>query len=795
MKQLIRYFVLSISLAVFLFPKKTAMACGFYVYPGEYRFWLLQPNLTNEIDLSPFYFASTYMYGNDMYKRVEPYPEQNIEEWFSELKGKVPKKDIDDLLNETIPDIYFNQKDSLFKKNAFYRFLQQPQNRELSRYFTISKKAEQMGMNPDPWEESEHRSSGTMNQLISEAKALHAEAGTPFVKLRSGFQIIRLYNYSGKPELLSQFYDRYIAHTKTDSWIKTAALYQKAITSGEYESDYLLSKVFDIGGYNRTECLVKFDHKVTDSTLLFAKNKHERTVIYAMKAFNYPGRNLSLIRHIFREEPGYKELPFLLLREINKLEDWLLTTKLTDFDSPGGYGTNWNYYWEKENDVANRKLDKAYAKEMADFLEEAIGKSSNQNKTLLHLYAAHLGLLRKDYASGWRHLQEAKSAPSNSKTIQTQVSINEFLLQLEKGFDETAENRFMAILGKSDKELAITDPDIMRSQLVLYTARKMISQGSRAKGLLLLSRTNRALGELPIDDYKKLYQVIEETADDHDYDEMLQILGKKEKSSFEKFISIKKFQKPIDSYGEYYGERKTHEWSEARLLDCKASWYLRKHRLQDAMNTVDKIPDSFYHTYPYDTKLIDGNPFYVNIYDPHKVTIADKRWLNKKEIIASMKELERLAITRADKAAESYYQLANSWYNMTYHGKNWLMVRQWWSIHEMNKDDPYSKPSAFNADYYGCSYARSMYVKALESTNDKKLAALCMLMISKCDENNQSYHWALTDHVYHESDDKAAKRRNRDQAKRRGVDLGFFDSLIKECELYQSFIAQYNRKL
>lgn len=87
MRALLKSILLSVSL-LFLLPRRTAQACGFYVFPGEYRFWLLQPDLTNEADLAPFFFASTELYGLDLSSAKEPYLQQNIDEWHGAVKGE-----------------------------------------------------------------------------------------------------------------------------------------------------------------------------------------------------------------------------------------------------------------------------------------------------------------------------------------------------------------------------------------------------------------------------------------------------------------------------------------------------------------------------------------------------------------------------------------------------------------------------------------------------------------------------------------------------------------------------------
>lgn len=794
MKPLTKYILLSVSVIAIMLPKRTARACASGVWPGEYRFWLLQPDLINKPDLTPFYFASTYLYRQDINAAKESYPQQNIREWYDEIKGSAAKKDIDTLLNGTDPQYFFDKQPQLAKTNSFIGFLMKPQNRDLFRYLVLSKKVEQIAARPDPWEE-DNFPENSITRVIREAEALYAETHSQFIKLRTAFQLMRLYARNAVPEYANRIYDRSIEPVKTKSWVKTAALYEKAInTPGGYERNYLLSKVFH-KGYRRTYCLVKFNTEWLDSTLLFARNNHERNVLKAMKVFNFSGRSLYIIKGIYRSEPAYNELPFLMLREINKVEDWLVTNRVTGFGMPAVYGRGYLDNYRYLNIAGNYKKDKAYAKELYNFLLQMISDQKSSQPALLHLCAAHLCLINEDYTGSARHLQQAKAIKGLPRNVQTQIAINTYLLHLENGFDKATENEFMNIIKTGDKQLGIYDPDIMKNQLVLYTARKMIQKGDRARGLMLLSRTNRALDELPGGGYKKLYQEIDDIAEEKDYDQILQVLHKTKKNSFEQFVTIINFRSPWENhYGEYEKQFSLQiRWDDNKLRDCKASWYIRHHRLKDALATLQQIPDSFYAQYPYDTYL-GGDAFFLNLNNPHTAAKEDKRSLNKKQLIAEMVKLQQLATKDKLKTAACYYQLANAWYNMTFHGKNWMMVRQWWSCVEPDYDYLIENNKQFYDDYYGCMQAKQLYLKAMEATKDKKLAAFCFYMAQQCERNNREYKSAFKNHRLKTGYSKKHEWPDYSGARQKGIDMLYYKSLVKECELYDSYIQQYDKR-
>lgn len=796
MKPLSIYILVLISVFTVLLPKRTAQACGFYIVPGEYRFWLLQPDITNQPDLTPFYFASGYLYKQGMNAAKETYVDENNEEWFQEIKGKASKADIDTLLNTTDPQYFFDEQKALATNNSFLRYLQLPQNSEYLKYIILSKKVEQIAGNPDPWEEGVFPDNN-IGEVIKEAHNLYDQVHTPFVKLRIACQLTRLYSYNSQFERGSRLYDSLIDPIKTGSWIKTAALYQKTFGGSLPERNYWLSKVFDKGNYHKTKCLVRFASAATDSTLLLARNSHEKNVLLAMKAFNYPGRSLHLLKRIYGAEPGYKELPFLLLREVNKVEDWLLTNKVTGFGMPAVYhdsdGYNYNYSY-LDNAALNYKNDKIYANELYGFITEMIGDRVNRQQALLNLYASHLCMILKNNEAAVQHLQLAKAFRKVPRNVQTQIRINSYLLHLEDGFSKGAEDAFMQIIQTPSAELGIYDPEIMKNQLVLYAARKMMVKNDRARGLMLLARTNRALGEIEGLGYKDVYQEIEENAIDTDYDQMLQILNKKKRSAFERFVTQGHFSYPSEAYWEEkdFEEDANMNWSNNKLLDGKASWYIRQHRLEEALATMQQIPDSVWHKHPYE-EYLGGDPFFLDMYHPHVSALADKKQFTKKQVVEQMIALQHLAKKDERQAAWCYYQLGNACYNMSWYGKSWLMVKRWWSANETSSYNRTVTTTPFNDNFYGCRQAREYYNRAIETTKDKKLSSLCYYMKEKCEEHYKYYRWLAKSNRRTDDDYTYNPKPDYKQAARKGIDVTYYKSLVQECELYHSFILQYNK--
>jgi hypothetical protein len=812
MKRLRIFILLIVSPILLLAPKYLVNACGFRVAPGEYRFWLLQPDLTQERELTPFFFASTYFYKGDEKAGAETYPQKNIEEWLelvrSEEKKKRPgevrvrKSDIDILLYSTTPDLFFGKSDSLAKVNSFMRYLLLDENSTDFRYIQLSKKVEQLAANPDPWEEGliPHANIG---RIIDEAQTLYRQAGSDFVKMRTAFQLMRLYSFNGNVAALCRVYDERIAPVRSDSWIKSAALYQKALRGELPNSDRLLAQVFDRGDYNKSYCLMHLRSAKVDSLVRTTSNTHERVVLQAMKVFNFPGRTLADIQNIYKSEPGYREIPFLFLREINKTEDWLETGQVTGFKPAvhdATYGWQWGETYRRYNQ-ANFQADRAYASQLNDFLLRVANDGRAAQPALLYLFSAHLSMLLGDNVNAGKRLQAAGAFAGLPRNVKSQIAINRFLLSLDirKELDDSLQAKLLELLREPAVRLGMYDADIMKDQLILYTARKMIRWGDKARGLMLLSRTRRALGELPISEYKDVYQEIAETAEPSDYDKMIKILDRGQKTAFERFVTTGRFGSPMEYYSYYDLSDYKLMWDRNRLLDGKASWYLRKNNLEAAAQTLRRIPDSFWRHHPF-KEFTGGNPFYLDINKTGHYRGKTEVDYNKRTIVEKMLVLKALAQNDPASRAESHFQLANAWYNMTYRGNNWLMVKSWWSVNELDKDYPAIERTAFNDFYYGCDRAKELYLLAMHETHDQKLATLCCFMAGLCNDHRKYYLSLVANpmlqsrmlpggNLVHSKNPYLAYLRDK------GIDERNYKELVKECAIYIDYIRTFDKAL
>lgn len=313
---------------------------------------------------------------------------------------------------------------------------------------------------------------------------------------------------------------------------------------------------------------------------------------------------------------------------------------------------------------------------------------------------------------------------------------------------------------------------------------------------MLLSRTSRALiGGLYGN--KSLYEEISDKAAPSDYDEILKTLDKKDKTPFEQFITTKDFNLPWNRHIDIPEDNYFYDsyWNRSLLLDNKASYNIRNYQLSEALATLKQIPETYWNEYP-QSSYNGGNPFYVNIHRLHRMGQEDSaRWLNKKEVIEEMIRLQTLAERDPSKAGSCYYQLGNAWFNMSWYGKNWLMVRPWWSSSEVYSGDYRKKASQSDKDYYGCEQARKYYQKAMVNTDNKQLAALCFFMKEECNNywKKFQFYQGLSPQDYRRYE--RGNILNKKLARKQAVDMDYYTSLVEECELYQSFSHKFAERI
>ncbi|MCC7501335.1 MAG: hypothetical protein IT229_02320, partial [Flavobacteriales bacterium] len=458
----------------------------------------------------------------------------------------------------------------------------------------------------------------------------------------------------------------------------------------------------------------------------------------------------------------------------------LLTPDLTDM---GAAIRQWSDGEEGVSAADVRKTDLDYLHQVKRFISRVTVHAAPKDQALMLLLNGHLSFISGDLDEARTLLSQVQRSTNSSAMVRAQARMDLILCGVmdSKQLTNATRNDVLALV-----ELVNTAPELQRrrsvilDQLHLYLGKKLIERGELAEGAFLLARSERLYGTIMGWWGKNARIVVFEKATPADYDRMIALLNKTNKTPFERYITATD-ERPADWETTEQVFRRT-ELSREKMLDYKATWYLRADSLEAAVAVFRLIPDSFWQEYPYAMFAAD-DPFVVNIEDPHNYNKGDSVRYTKRTIVERMIALKREAEQNPSKRALNHYLLGNAAYNMSWHGKYWIMSRIGWSVWEMSDwhEREMSGPSDGDKDYFGCQRALHYYGSALKEARDPVLKALACRMAWECQKNLWSFAGEEgmdeAENPYVEFLDDEKSKENYDA--------------IQDCSGYAAFVARF----
>ncbi len=748
---------LSICLLAFssLFFTQSSRACGFHAEPGEYRFSIFQPLIAPQVALSPFYFSSYYNYRGNIPEAETVHYDDNVQEWYTYLKGKVSKDAIYEAQYEIDPqDVLV--PDSTAQQNAFITLLRRKQYRKEWAYFKLAKQVE-ASSTFDPWsnELDEPRDAAAIDKLIAEGEKQYRSTRSAFLQYRIAYQLIRLCMFNRLEEEGNRVYEKmFLPVVPAQSWIKGAGTFYWALLcekSNPNLSYYRLSLAIDGFSNKRSACLRRIPMLGIDSVLPYAATPHQRAVILSTRAMQFPGKSLDDLREIYRLDPQNADMDFMLIREVNKLEDMLKTPEYTDYEFAPAITDSWfqvsglEEYLSIKGDIRNQhKLDVAYAGAVHAFIDTLIaGRKAPQ--TNLHLCAAQIALMLNHTEEAKKHLDAVQLQKDLLPTQRLQWQTGQYLMRMlaSKQFDTQSENFLMQVLEQPDSTIPVIDGYTFKQQLILMTARTMLNNKDSVRGMLMLAQTDRGIGLNPVTGYKTFFLYLQEHGSPVIYDGLIAILEKKNKTKLETYLTSRLTRYPYSVYVD--DDRRTgpaddwtknwieaQRWTVARLLNYKATWYFNADNLDSAKAIFAKVPAAFWMNEPF-TTCLTGDPLYpanARPYDPEMIMPRSKvKSMTKPEFVNQLWLLkQQFAHAQPANQALLCMNIGAMYYQASYFGEYWLMSKSYWS-----SADGASERSALNDRYYGASLAKEWYLKAMQLAKNQKQASVAAMMARHCD--------------------------------------------------------------
>jgi hypothetical protein len=727
-------------IALLLLMRPVALnSCGWDWNAEQYRFWLLQPELADARPLQAFYFTTELLFSHDPHDIATLPYEANIAEWQAVLGTQVPADDISMILYGMDPVDFFKQEAELFRTNRFLVRLKQLK-KGWPEFITYAKRCEQLVNSDDPWGFIEHDGAG-IRKAWNDGLLLLKAAKHPHLRARLAFQLVRLAHHghdAERPALDARsIYERHLAPLRGTSWMEPAAAFYLSGMLNNPERDLAFAEVFDRAIDKQFRMVQLFTSGEVENYLHLAKDDGHRATLMVMRDLQHPGRALADLERIAAWDPGNKHLPLLLTREVNKLEDWLLTPALTEFNAAI---RQWNDLEEGVTREEVLRVDLAYLQQVQGFIRRIAPQAAADQRPLLNLLDGHLSFVAGGFVSSRNLLEGLVKHPNAAPLIKLQARLDLLLGGVMSTTTLTATTRqdILALV-----ELVNTEPELfvyrntLLDQLHLYLGKKLIARGERPEGILLLARSDRMFGTMwPVWYSINSRHVAFEQATPADYDRMIALLDKADKTPFERYLTATD-ERPADweSTEDHFTG---NELSREKLLDYKAMWFLREDRLDEAAAAYRQIPDTFWNNYEY-SYFTNDDPFVVNIEDPHNYSNSDSVRYTRRRIVERMIALKKEAERNPGKRALNHYLLGNAYYNMSWHGKYWGLSRIAWSMHDMDQWRDREESSSGDDDYYGCARAKEHYVLAIASAKDPVLKAMAVRMAGECERNWLDY--------------------------------------------------------
>jgi hypothetical protein len=685
MKISINAFKLSISLV--LLAVATPILWNCIDFSTDYtRFWLLESNSSNQRTLLPFTFTSERYY--NWTEEDTTYRKENIAAWKTMLGDKIKDNDVWAILYEITPDDFANK--NFAKKNSFMASLNKSTNAPHLQYVSFSKKCEAI-FNGESRVGDEFKSRATA--LIPEGNTiLQATANNPDLCRRAAYQLIKLYRVDSNTEKTKALFGQYFNDNTKKDWLRAAAIFQVAgAETDPIQSNIGYARAWDAGFYNPIWVWHGMYEDKLEASISAATTGRDKATLTIIPATRKPGPALTDLQKAYQFDPTVPHLSKLMEREVNKLENWLLSPVLYgeqnrveipyDYENP-----------TKLDTAALLKKDMEHLHQCRAFAQQVIQEKKRDDMAFWHLTAAHLAYLDRDF-KGAMDVAQAGSQITNTPTNQKiQLQLINVLAEIGGSgqISTVTENKIPGIFQAiRDNAMAFEVPIELEEKLATLLSDQFIKRQERAKGALLLGKTSEYYDGLGYMSAGVLFEKLLEIGQPADFDRAIQIVEHPQ-TDFERWFANEPYR--YHANFEYDGQtgkdklvdQQSKGWETNKLRECKAMYYMRNDQPDSALLAIKDVPDAYWqwraNIADYSETLFRNNPFSVG------VTVAgvplsqanNNSAFNKRTFLEQLIALKNDKST--DKQQENYLLLGNAYYNMTYYGNDWwLMIESGWS--------------------------------------------------------------------------------------------------------------------
>lgn len=651
-----------------------------------------------------------------------------------------PEQYIDSLLNATKNKKHFKKKDPL-EVNSMSNYFLKHKDSEALVYIDYAKKVQPYVIGDASEWESISRDSVAMDSLIKNGQQLFAQAKKEFIKLKYGYQLVRLAHYSKRYDDAIKWYDEYVAVNKTQSILQTMSIALKAGAlhriGKEKEAALLFSKAFTSSQAKRISnylCFTWCTNLGIDRAeyLSLCKTDEEKASMLILFALTGGSSNqLPALKEIYKLDPGNPVLEVLVVREIEKLEETYLTPIL---NSKKGGSQTFLYSYVETDTSGTKKKD---INDLADFLHTTAQKGNVSNPGLFEISAAYASLIKEDYEQAKTYLDSASKMKLNGK-LKDQLELTKILLtvnskdKIDAAFEQQILPSIKWLEQKANADSLTkqagdwdVDPwkDFYRNLLGEVIAKKYDSQGDYYKEELAIGASETIYGNNH-GNYSGSIIFLHNYLESMDVKKLYNLLNATKRTEYENYL-VNFSRVSINDVTDFIGTAYLREYNYAEAIE----WFKKNDATSDQ---------------------IDTNPFKDLLYDQVLPTDGEIFSTTKLAFATEMQRLEKLSIKDKKNEAKYFYKMALGIYNMTYYGSSWALVQydrsgsDNYTLEDKTNNIKLRSSTAFTKEYYGCYKAHDYFKKAMDASTDKNFKARCLFMMAKCfqktvQDNNDAF--------------------------------------------------------
>lgn len=753
-----------------LVSNSSVFACGpWYPYGEDIRFSLFTPSLFVDESYSEFNYTA-WLYNER--KELNAMEDPNSFLWKSYC-NHVPS--IEDVYNA----IYVLKANELSDKNSsntFVQYLNSNNDIAAINYLKFAKSCSEFSqVTYDPWERKGDHLKRQRNKKIKAALKKCSTESNELLKRRYAFLALRLAYYSGNESQVNSIYNTYFNVEKRDVIDYWAGYFKLCFEPSSAERNVELAQIFENCPDKRFATTQLFDRKIDITTTInAAKSNREKGNLIVMYAMRNSGRCADLIQLLEETDPTNPQLSFLIVREINKIEDWVLTPKYNLF--PPSLEGDFYYSDEQENQYDQRiESDQEYAKQFAGWLDglSIHDKDLQLMTSISSAYLSHVSGDAVTALSKFRNVGKIEKPKIqylfNQLNLLAQVDahatekwITQSNIDLLSNSDVENYSNFVFAIGREaeyNKQTSLAA--CFYSHLNKNTEYWEESEAWRAP-----NNVTNLYGDYFLDYFFYLDA-------QYSIEEVQNLISRIEKNDFPNEWLTKYISSDIE-----------------RLYDLLGTKQLRENELDKAISAFAKVSDSTWHNreYWYD-QMLDANPFYTNFYAEHEKTDFDTVRYTKFEIAKRLNNyLDKANDVNNGNRSKNYFIAANCYLNMTHYGNSWMMRRYWWSTNQVTSgmvDDD---------EFAGCLLARKYYKKAYDLAKNDKQKALCLRMIGRCEKYarmyENEYDWNM-DYEKFGGYEAYIFSKNKTYQELKSKYPDDYDVMMSNCESFSDYYAAF----